>query len=87
MYDNKDSELAEAVFKVMAKNSENIEILAKCISIISNIDTKITMSDATNAKLYCEAICFVMINGVNVVTGNDTEVDDDPNANADAKAY
>jgi hypothetical protein len=87
MYDNKDSELAEAVFKVIAKNSENKEILTKCISILSNIDTKITVSDTTNTKLFCEAVCFVTTNGYNIVTGNDTEVDDDPDANADAEAY
>jgi len=76
MYDNKDSELAEAVFKVIAKNSNNKEILTKCIKIISNIDTKITVSDETNAKLFCEAVSFVTTNGYNVVTWNDIEAAD-----------
>jgi len=84
MYDNKDSELAEAVFKVIAKNSNNKEILIKCVSIISNIDTKISMSDATNAILFCEAVSFVTTNGYNVVTVNDTEAD--ANAESDDEA-
>jgi hypothetical protein len=66
MYDNNDCEIVEAVFKVIAKNSKNMEILIKCIAIISNIDTNITMNDATNAILFCEAVSFVTSNKNNV---------------------
>jgi hypothetical protein len=88
MYDNKDSELAEAVFKVIAANSNNIEILTKCIRIILNMDIKIALSDATNAILFCEAASFLKVNENNVEsTTNQQNNDsaDDPNDIPDCK--
>ena len=94
MYDNNDCELAEVVFKVIAKNSENMEILIKCINIISNIDTNITMSDATNAILFCNAVSFVTSNKNNVESttnarkvDSDDDYDDDPDDDPDDIPY
>lgn len=82
MYDNNDNELTQAVFKVIA------EILTKCIRIIFNIDTKITMSNATNAILFCTAISFLKIHENNVAsTTNSQNQDsvDDPDDISDCK--
>jgi hypothetical protein len=88
MYDNNDSELTKAVFKVIAANSNNIEILTKCIRIILNMDIKIALSDATNAILFCEAVSFLKVNENNVESTTNQQnhdSDDDPNDIPDCK--
>lgn len=62
VYDNHDIVLAEAVFKVISANSENKEILTKCIDILTNIGTNIgtniIIDDAKNVILFCKAVAF-----------------------------
>jgi hypothetical protein len=58
VYDNHDIVLSEAIFKVISANSENKEILTKCIAILTNIDTKIVVGEAKNAILFCQTAAF-----------------------------
>jgi hypothetical protein len=59
MYDDNDIELEKAVFKVIAENSENKEILSKCVIIIQNIVNNTIQDDSEKAILFCNAVSFI----------------------------